>query len=201
MPSAFTHALVGAAAAQFLPKDYPRWRAAAVFALASALPDLDVAAFVLRIPYEHPFGHRGFAHSLLFALLLGAAAALLVVYTTGIRSNEKRRICWKPLLLVGFLVVATHGLLDAATNAGEGIGFFVPFHNDRYFFPYRPILTASVDPRDFFTRDGFRIFSSEIVWIWVPVVALSLLYQASRWIMRRPHVTPVDTRVEEPTGD
>ena len=201
MPSAFTHALVGAAAAQFLPKDCPRWRAAAVFAVASALPDLDVAAFVLRIPYEHPLGHRGFAHSLLFALLLGAAAACYIVSGAKIQEDRLIRIRWKPLVLVGFLAVASHGLLDAATNAGEGIGLFIPFFNERYFFPFRPIMTASVDPRDFFTRDGFRIFSSEIVWVWIPVIALSLLVQAARWILHRPQVTPVDTRVEEPTGE
>ncbi|BAO74943.1 hypothetical protein WPG_0713 [Winogradskyella sp. PG-2] len=36
---------------------------------SSILPDLDVLTFNFGISYSHPFGHRGFTHSLLFALL------------------------------------------------------------------------------------------------------------------------------------
>ena len=35
--------------------------------ISSILPDIDVLAFKMGIPYEHPFGHRGFTHSILFA--------------------------------------------------------------------------------------------------------------------------------------
>jgi inner membrane protein len=196
MPSAFTHALVGAAAAQFLPPDCPRWRAAGVFALAATLPDLDVAAFALGIPYEHPFGHRGFAHSLAFALLLGAAAAFLVATTAAKDQSEPRnKIRWKPLVLVGFLALASHGVLDAATDAGLGIGFFIPFHDERYFFPFRPILTASVDPRDFFSREGFTIFRSEIVWVWGPVAVLFFTRVLLRKILCR--ATVEDAKVSD----
>ena len=38
------------------------------------LPDLDVVAFALHIPYAHAFGHRGASHSLFFAFLLGLLA-------------------------------------------------------------------------------------------------------------------------------
>jgi inner membrane protein len=41
--------------------------------VGSILPDVDVLAFAFGIPYEHPLGHRGFTHSLFFAVL----AALL----------------------------------------------------------------------------------------------------------------------------
>ena len=45
--------------------------------LASILPDIDVAAFRFGIPYENMFGHRGFTHSILFAVLVGIAFAVL----------------------------------------------------------------------------------------------------------------------------
>jgi membrane-bound metal-dependent hydrolase YbcI (DUF457 family) len=39
------------------------------------LPDIDFIAFHFGIPYRHPFGHRGAAHSPAFALLVGALVA------------------------------------------------------------------------------------------------------------------------------
>ena len=68
-------------------------------ALAMA-PDLDVWAFYLGIDYAAPLGHRGFTHSLLFALGLGGAAALFV----------RRRVGGHLLDLWGFffLVTASH---------------------------------------------------------------------------------------------
>ena len=43
----------------------------------SLLPDLDIIAFRLGIPYGSPFGHRGFSHSIVAALLLSMAAVPL----------------------------------------------------------------------------------------------------------------------------
>ncbi len=53
------------------------WRLLAVGMVCAVLPDLDVLAFRLDIPYGHDFGHRGFSHSLLFALLIGMAGVIL----------------------------------------------------------------------------------------------------------------------------
>jgi inner membrane protein len=75
VPTIITHSLVGAAAAAVAaPRDHPRrfW----LLALACpVLPDADVIAFRLGIPYGAFCGHRGFAHSLVLAALLGLAAA------------------------------------------------------------------------------------------------------------------------------
>ena len=42
----------------------------------SVLPDVDFVAFMVGIPYPHPFGHRGMTHSLLFATIIGLVVAL-----------------------------------------------------------------------------------------------------------------------------
>src|SRR5260370_19911109 len=47
-------------------------------AIGSILPDVDVAGFGLGIPYGSLFGHRGFTHSIVFALLVAAIGALLL---------------------------------------------------------------------------------------------------------------------------
>ena len=42
-----------------------------VAATASVLPDFDVIGYWLGVPYDHPFGHKGFTHSIAFGILLG----------------------------------------------------------------------------------------------------------------------------------
>lgn len=41
--------------------------------LCAVLPDADVIGFRFGISYADAFGHRGFSHSLAFALLMGCA--------------------------------------------------------------------------------------------------------------------------------
>ena len=43
------------------------------FSVLALLPDADVIAFVFRIPYSAPWGHRGASHSLVFAALVALA--------------------------------------------------------------------------------------------------------------------------------
>ena len=93
------------------------------------LPDADVVSLYLGIPYGHPVGHRGFNHSLLFAVLTGALVAAF--WRRLVTRDHQAR-----MLLVYFSVAtALDGLLDAPTNGGTGVGFFIPFDSGRYFFP------------------------------------------------------------------
>lgn len=74
MPTVFSHpAPVLALAAALGPRVVPpRLLLFGVF--CAVLPDLDVIGFKLGIRYADLLGHRGFSHSLLFALLLGLLA-------------------------------------------------------------------------------------------------------------------------------
>ncbi|EWC51158.1 hypothetical protein XAR_2142 [Xanthomonas citri pv. glycines str. 8ra] len=79
MPTIMTHAAVPLAlwCASERGRISPRLLAAGV--VAAMLPDADVLAFALHIPYADAFGHRGASHSLLFAsviALLGIAACV-----------------------------------------------------------------------------------------------------------------------------
>lgn len=134
------------------------------------MPDLDVVTFLFDIPYVHPLGHRGWTHSILFAMLFGSLAVLLVP-----RSGHRGWQWWGRVAFCGFLAVVSHGVLDAFTDAGRGVGFLIPFDNDRYFAPIRPIEVSSVDPRRFFSARGLEILRSEIRWVWLPLAGLSLL--------------------------
>jgi inner membrane protein len=110
------HIAVGMAAGRACARSLgPRLRIGPAMVALSALallPDLDVVAFRLGIPYGAPFGHRGAAHSLVFALALGLVAALVA------RPLGLRPLC---TLAVVSAVVASHGPLDARTDAGRGV--------------------------------------------------------------------------------
>jgi inner membrane protein len=147
-----------------------------VLGAVSVVPDLDVAAFPLGIPYEHPLGHRGFFHSLPFALVLALPVCLVAFRAIGLFSRG-----WWILFGLTFAATASHGLLDTATDAGLGIGLLVPFSMHRFFLDFRPIETSSVNPLVFlFQKRSLEILASEILWVWIPVLALSLVFQAGR---------------------
>ncbi|MBL8949241.1 MAG: metal-dependent hydrolase, partial [Myxococcaceae bacterium] len=110
-------------------------KSALVFAALSMLPDADVVAFALKIPYEHPFGHRGASHSILFALLCTAAAWALA---------KPLKLPPRATALAALVAVGTHPLLDTLTTGGLGCALAWPFSSERFFAPVRPIPVAPI---------------------------------------------------------
>ena len=98
-----------------------------VLLVSSVIQDIDVISFYGGIPDQSMWGHRGFTHSILFALLWAVLMAFLFF--------KKGRGKVFGLL---FLATLSHDILDATTTGGIGVGFFVPFSPNRYFFPFRP---------------------------------------------------------------
>lgn len=176
MATAFTHALVGAATAQLAPAKVPRWRVVLAAALLAALPDLDVAAFSLGIPYAHPLGHRGFTHSLVFAALAGLSATWLLS-----RPGRPLAERWRVAAIL-IAATASHGVLDALTDSGLGVGFWIPFRSDRFFFPWRPLRTSPVSVERFFGGQPLAILANEIRWVWLP---LGMVWLSALLVKRR----------------
>ena len=147
-------------------------RLAAVLAGAAVPPDVDVVGFRFGIPYDHPLGHRGF---IAFARVRGAGRG-------GDRAARARRAsavvrAGAGLLAVAFIACASHGILDACTDAGLGVGFFIPFDDGRYFLPWRPVRTSPLSAAAFFNGRGLEILANEMLWIWLPtglLVAVAL---------------------------
>jgi inner membrane protein len=140
------------------------WKAAVGWSVLSLCPDLDVLAFVFRIPYESPWGHRGFTHSITFALLLGALLGVLL---------KDRRAA-----LLGFLTVVSHPLLDSLTNGGLGVALFWPFTHARFFAPWQPLPVSPIG-RAFFTPRGLAVASAEL-WMLLPFWLYALWPRAKR---------------------
>ena len=177
MASAFTHAFFGAALGGVYATRRMHARFWVLAAACAVLPDADVLAFEFGIPYGSMFGHRGFTHSLAFALLLGTAVALLFF-----RGAPNRRA----LALFFSLATASHGALDALTNGGLGVAFFAPFTGERYFFPFRPVQVSPIGVGEFFSDWGLRVVESELFWVWLPTaLALALVLILRAWARAR----------------
>jgi inner membrane protein len=153
-------------------------------AVLAALPDIDVLGFGFGIRYSDMLGHRGFTHSLSFAILV---ACLVVLLAYGEIATFSAR--WFKLVTYFAVVIASHGVLDAMTNGGLGVAFFAPFSNERYFFPWRPIEVSPLGVEPFLSGRGLQVIISEIKWIWIPSALLATVATVYRRI-RRSKPTP-----------
>jgi inner membrane protein len=163
MPTILSHPAVSIATAMIGGRQKVSWRLFGIACVASILPDADVIGYYLGIPYGHLLGHRGFSHSISFALLV----ALLGVALAG-RLHSGRLAAF----MVLFVSTVSHGVLDALTSGGLGIAFLSPFSNERYFFPWRPIKVSHMSLEPFLGRSGWRVMPSEFAWVWLPSLLL-----------------------------
>jgi inner membrane protein len=173
--SAFGHVAVAYALGKTFTLSIPARRLWSLTVLCCLLPDVDLVGFFLGIPYEHMWGHRGFTHSIVFAILVGLVvsryASPTIPYWTG------------PYLVSAFfffLVTMSHGFLDSLTDGGLGIAFFAPFDSTRYFFPFRPLTVSPIGLAQFFSKWGISVLLSEFIWIGVPVGLWLVVLRVSR---------------------
>lgn len=148
------HVAVGVAAGRLLtPRGTRQWGPMVGLAALSMLPDADVLAFSVGLPYDHPFGHRGATHSLAFA---AGMAALVGIGVRLAGSHRATRIA----AVVG-VVVASHPLLDAMTTGGLGVALWWPMSDARLFLPWRPIPVAPLG-RGFLSMRGLAVALAEL---------------------------------------
>lgn len=163
MASIFGHGVVGFTITKLIGNKQSKWLLlAAIF--STILPDFDIITFKFGIPYEHPLGHRGFSHSVLFSIIW----ALILMFTLG----RKNKLIW---FIVIFLSTISHGILDAMTSGGRGVGFFIPFNNDRFLFTFREIIVSPLGIQKFFSTWGLRVILSEIKFIVIPSLLILLI--------------------------
>ncbi len=151
--------------------------------VCSILPDIDIVGFRYGVRYGDVLGHRGLTHGLPFAAILAGVLAVLVP-----RAAERSGLFSIWLFL--FFATASHGILDAFTNGGLGVGFFAPFSNRRYFFPLRPIQVSPIDASRFFSAEGWAVLRSELRWVWAP----SVLFGAGAILVRSVTTTRTQPR-------
>lgn len=186
MASLFTHAFVGAVLGKAgKPAWHKDWRFWPAVVACSILPDIDSLGFHLGVPYGALWGHRGMTHSLFFAFVIAVCAAMWL--------DGRFHWQWR-LAIVFFLVMASHGVLDAMTNGGLGVAFLSPLDTHRYFLPWRPIPVSPIGISAFFSEYGLVILGAEILLVWLPTLVFLVLVES--WSRSKKDVTEQDLSLE-----
>jgi inner membrane protein len=172
MASVFGHIAASTALAYAFFPEQTRPAVLGLAAFCAAAPDLDVLAFRFGIDYGSEWGHRGWTHSIVFAVALGLLLAALFF--------RQDRDFWKIALLC-VLATASHPLLDMLTNGGRGVALWWPFSLERLFFPWHPIQVSPLSAGAFFSKWGLAVLWSEAKWIGLP----GLVLVAVGWCLRR----------------
>jgi len=68
--------------------------------------------------------------------------------------------------------IISHGILDAMTSGGKGVGFFIPFDNERFFFPFRKIKVSPIGVEKFFSEWGIKVILSDLKCILIPCLVI-----------------------------
>jgi inner membrane protein len=136
--------------------------------VCSILPDADVIGYRwLYIPTYDFFGHRGFFHSPFFAALVSVLIVCIFFRKEVIFSKQ-----WWKYGLYFFILTASHGILYALTNGGNGIALLSPITNERYFFPWTPIEVSPLSVKAFLSQRGLTVLISELLWVWTPCLLI-----------------------------
>ena len=175
MASVFSHAFVAVALGKAYARHRMPWQFWALSVGCAILPDADVIGLPLGVHYSSLWGHRGLSHSLCFAFVLSLCVGGLLLRDHAMFSRQ-----WWRHTLYFFVVTASHGVLDAMTNAGVEVAFFAPFDTTRYFFPWRPVRVSPISIRVFYGAWGLQILGTELVFIWLPMVLLCIAVRACR---------------------
>ncbi len=122
-----THIALGACIGEaFFEKGFGK-KAMIWGALAQSIPDIDFLAATWLSPVDNLLAHRGFTHSLLFAVLVAPFFALIAE-----KVHRPHNISFRKWLYFFAIEVFLHLFLDAFNN--YGVGWFEPFAHQRISF-------------------------------------------------------------------
>jgi inner membrane protein len=140
MATFLTHPLFGASAAYVVsPSRHGRRKFVLLSTVCQWLPDIDTFAYLFAISDSHPLGHRGLAHSLVFAALVA-----LCVVRCWYREMHTFSQRWWTMCGWFFLLTALHGVFDAMVFSSCGVAFLWPFDNTRYHLPWQPLVDVPI---------------------------------------------------------
>lgn len=138
------------------------WRLMLAGAVCGVMPDLDILSVALHFDYfSGTYGHRGFTHSLGFALLVGLLGAL---WPSGRGVGWRRRVVRGTFLA---LCTVSHPLLDSLIDVHICSAWLWPLDGARHCLDWRPIPMQGVP---LFGAERLRM---ELQWIGVPLLVLA----------------------------
>ncbi len=199
-----TQVVLGAAVGEAVAGRKMGGKAAFWGAIGGTIPDLDVFLRFLYDPFDAALVHRGFSHSILFALLI---SPVLAWFFQRVSKNDHGFKTW---FWLWFLSIFTHPVLDMFTNYGTQ--FLWPFDwritfntvfvvDPLYTLPFaifliRALFIKRTDPRRKKWNMAGIYYSSAYLLVGVGI-KLALLSQVSSYfgekniIVKRSVVTPM----------
>jgi inner membrane protein len=199
-----TQIVLGAAVAEAVAGRKMGAKAALWGAIAGTIPDLDVFLTAFFHPIDAALMHRGFSHSMLFALIAGPVLGWLV------HRLYKKKYEQKTWIWLFFLGIITHPILDMFTNYGTE--FLWPFNyritfntvfviDPLYTVPFMIcVLIALFLKRDSYWRSRINwigIYYSSAYLLWGVIVKLTILSDSKTYFSenglktRNAMVTPM----------
>lgn len=168
--------------------------------IIAVLPDIDVT---FRQEYMSLFGHRGFTHSIFFAVVVGMISAFISVPFVVDRIDADTMFSWRLWSLIAFYSGCTlsHSVQDSLVcrlvwdSVAQkyekkcfdiGPAYLSPFSNTRNTMChcYHPILVSPLGVRAFFTEYGLKVLLSEFYYLALPLVLLNVITYVAIWIAR-----------------
>ena len=145
----------------------------------ATIADVDVIGFLLGIPYDQFFGHRGFFHSIFFALIV-------TMFLIGFWFRDAERFSRRWYFYFGFffLLSASHGILDAFTQGSIGVALLSPFDSTRYFFPWTPL--SMIRTKVFLRTWSFAAIRNELLYVWLPSLFIIVVARLIRGAAPKP---------------
>lgn len=178
MPTIFSHAIFAVVLGKAgLKKSVTFWFWF-LTAVCAIIPDADVITRSFGIERGSLFSHRGFTHSIFFALLFGGFTAFVA------HKFLKTNIPYAKLFIFFALATFSHPFLDMLTDGGSGVALLAPFSNERFFLPFRPIEVSPIG-FGFFSERGIEVILSEIFWVWLPAFSILLISLFARKTMKK----------------
>ena len=122
-----THIVLGACIGEAIAGKQLNKRAMLYGALAQSIPDVDFVCGFFLHGAENVVAHRGFTHSILFALISIAGFAWLLK-----EKIHKTKLSYRTIYLLLAVNIFTHLFIDTFNT--YGIGLFMPFNTHRFSF-------------------------------------------------------------------
>jgi inner membrane protein len=122
-----THIVLGACIGEVVAGKNFGKKAMLAGALAQSIPDVDFITRLWLSNIDHILAHRGFTHSILFAVLMTIIMSLLFI-----KFFHKEPVAWRRWFFLFGLNLFTHIFIDSF-NA-YGVGWFEPFSHQRFSF-------------------------------------------------------------------
>ncbi len=170
MPTNITHAIPALAIGLGIGRHILPLKVIITGALIASIPDLDmIGTRYFNVPWDSIYGHRGYTHSIFFAICTALITALLF-------SGVVNRKHFKRYFLFFAFCMLSHGLLDFCNEGGLGVAFLWPLSDLRFHSLVQPIMNVNVSFRGLYlSTSGLPVFLSEILWVWLPFLALYLI--------------------------